>query len=186
MAKALRKPATYDDLLKVPDHLVAELIDGELYATPRPAKPHSRAHSMLLGKLNGAFDWGDGGPGGWWIVTEPELHFGRDVVVPDIGGWRRERVPEYPDAGACDVAPDWICEVVSPSSGRHDRIRKMPVYARHAVAYAWLIDPVQKSLEVFRLSHGQWVTIATHAEDEVVRAEPFDAIELPLAALWLD
>ncbi|HEX8152583.1 MAG TPA: Uma2 family endonuclease, partial [Thermoanaerobaculia bacterium] len=116
---------------------------------------------------------------------EPELHLGTDVLVPDIAGWRRERLPEYPDVAAFDLAPDWICEVASPSTARLDRIRKLPAYARHGVPFAWIVDPVQKSLEVYELHGEHWTLIATHEGDDVVRAQPFDAIDLNLDALWI-
>ncbi len=185
MAKEMRRRATYDDLLKVPDHLVAEIVDGELFTSPRPASPHARAVTKLGNVLGPAFDDGDGGPGGWWIVFEPELHLDDDVLVPDIAGWRRERMPVYPNVPAFTLAPDWVCEVVSPSTGRLDRIRKMPAYARHGISYIWVIDPLQQTLEVFQLKDGQWFVVATHEGADVVRAVPFDAIEIDLARLWI-
>lgn len=179
-----KSPATYEDLLKVPDHLIAEIINGELFASPHPATRHARVSSVLGGKLAPPFDFGDDGPGGWWIIFEPELHLGRDILVPDLTGWRRERMPVYPDTAYCELSPDWVCEVVSPSTGRLDRVLKMPKYAANGVAHLWLIDPTLKTLEVYRLENGRWLLLATHAEDEIVRAEPFDAIALPLATLW--
>jgi Uma2 family endonuclease len=180
-----RRAATYEDLLKAPEHLVAEIIDGELITSPRPASRHARASSILGGKLVPPFDEGSGGPGGWWIVFEPELHLGSDVLVPDLAGWRRERMPLFPDAAWFDLAPDWVCEVVSASTGRVDRVRKMPKYAANEVAYVWLIDPAAQTLEVFRLDSGAWVLVATHGGDETVRAQPFEAIEIRLGSLWI-
>ncbi len=185
MPDPARHSATYDDLIRVPEHLVAEIIDGELITSPRPASRHARASSILGGKLVPPFDQGDGGPGGWWIVDEPELHLGPDVIVPDLAGWRRERMPVFPDAAWFDLAPDWVCEVVSPSTGRVDRVRKMPKYAANEISHLWLIEPVLQTLEVFRLDAGTWRLVATHGGDEVVRAEPFDAIEIRLDALWI-
>jgi Uma2 family endonuclease len=186
VAKPAKRPATYEDLLQVPENLVAELVDGELYTSPRPASPHGRAASILGGRLIASFDdGGSGGPGGWWILDEPELHFGDDVLVPDIAGWRRERMPVLPNTPAFELPPDWVCEVISPSSRAHDRIRKMPVYARNEVAYAWLIDPLDQTLEVFRLDRGVWGAIASHQGEDTVRAEPFAEIEIPLSSLWL-
>lgn len=184
MAERAKQPATYEDLLKVPDHLVAEIVDGELFTSPRPSSRHARASSGLAGKLVPPFDHGDGGPGGWWIIVEPELHLGRDILVPDLAGWRRERMPSYPDAAFFDLAPDWVCEVVSPSTGRLDRVRKMPTYASNQIPHLWLVDPLQRTLDVFRLENGHWLLLASHGDDETVRAEPFDAIEIDLAPLW--
>jgi Uma2 family endonuclease len=186
MAKTMTRPATYEDLIKVPDHLVAEIVEGELYTSPRPSGAHGRAMGVAFGVLVRRFDDGDGGPGGWWIAVEPEVHLGRDVFVPDVAGWRRERVPEYSSGPAWQVAPDWICEVLSPSTARFDRIVKLPKYAQHQVAWAWLVDPALQTLEIYRLEHGQWVLTATHAGDEVIRPEPFDAVDFPLGSLWLN
>jgi Uma2 family endonuclease len=180
-----QRSATYEDLMRVPEHLVAEIIDGELITSPRPASRHARASSILGGKLVPPFDEGDGGPGGWWIVDEPELHPGADVIVPDLAGWRRERMPVFPDAAWFDLAPDWVCEVVSPSTGRVDRVRKMPKYAANDVRHLWLIEPVLQTLEVFRLDASAWRLVATYGGDEVVRAEPFDAIEIRLESFWI-
>lgn len=184
MAARLREHATYDDLLQVPDNMVAELIEGELYASPRPAGPHTVSASALGGFLMSPFQFGRGGPGGWWILDEPELHFGRNVLVPDLGGWRRERMPDIPQNHVFSVVPDWICEVISPSSGRLDRMKKMPIYAREGVAYAWIVDPLQQTLEVFRNEENDWRWPATYGENAVVRIPPFEEIEIDLALLW--
>ena len=180
-----RKPrATYQDLLEVPDTMVAEILDGELYASPRPAMRHSLVASALGGQLWGPFGHGRGGPGGWWLLDEPELHFGDEVLVPDLAGWRRERLPEIPDTAAISLAPDWICEVVSPSTERIDRVRKLPIYAREGVGHAWLVNPLTKTLEVFRRGEGGWILLSTHGGDDAVRAEPFEAIAIELPELW--
>lgn len=185
MAHPAPRRATYDDLLRVPEHLVAEIIDGELITSPRPASRHARASTVLGGWLVPAFDEGDGGTGGWWIVDEPELHLGPDVLVPDLAGWRRERMPLFPDAPWFELAPDWVCEIVSPSTGRVDRVRKMPRYAANEILHLWLIDPLLQTLEVFRLDAGGWRLIGTHGGDETVRAEPFEAAALRLPSLWI-
>ncbi len=151
LMEGARRRATYDDLLAVPDHLVAEIIDGELYTSPRPAPPHAVASSAILSVLFDRFHGSSGSgaatPGGWWILIEPELHFGDDVLVPDVAGWRRARMPAVPDTAYFTTPPDWVCEVISPSSGRLDRVKKMPVYARAGVAHLWLVDPIARTLE---------------------------------------
>ena len=182
-----RRRATYEDLCAVPDHFVAEILDGELVVSPRPAPPHAVASSSMGGDLVGRFgrQKGGGGPGGWWILDEPELHFGEDVLVPDLAGWRRERLPVMPETAYFALAPDWACEVLSPGSARHDRMRKMSVYAREEVAHVWLVDPLERLLEVYRLEAGRWLRVAAHAGDVAVRAEPFDAVELDIGEWWL-
>ena len=179
-----RQPDSYEDLLKVPDHLIAEIVDGELYATPRPAPRHADVYSALGGVLHGPFDRGRGGPGGWRILDEPELHVGRDVLVPDLAGWRRERLPVLPEEAFFALAPDWICEVLSPSTAALDRVKKPRVYAREGVPFAWLIDPIAQTLEALRLENARWLIVSTCAGPDVVRMPPFDAIELDLALLW--
>jgi Uma2 family endonuclease len=184
-----RRRATYEDLLKVPETMVAEILDGELYATPRPAFPHARATSVMGSDLGGPFDrppGGPGGPGGWWILDEPELHLGPDVVVPDLAGWRRERVLRLPNVAFFDVAPDWACEVVSPTTAGADRVRKMRIYARESVGHLWLVEPLARTLEIYRLENGRWVVASTHGGSERVRAEPFEAVELELTRWWLE
>jgi Uma2 family endonuclease len=178
------RPATYNDLVKLPDNLVAEIADGELHASPRPAFPHAEAGTVLGGRLVPPFHEGRGGPGGWYIVYEPELHFGANVLVPDWGGWRRTRMPHRPETAYATLPPDWVCEILSPSTSSFDRATKLAIYAREGVPWAWLIDPLARTLEVLKLENGRWTILATHAGTEVVRAEPFEAIELELAALW--
>lgn len=184
MAARLREHATYEDLLQVPDTMVAELIEGELFASPRPGWAHARASSRLGMIIGPPFDLGDNGPGGWWIIDEPELHFRHNVVVPDLAGWRREHMPVPPKNHVFTVVPDWICEVTSPSNGRLDRLKKLPLYAREGVAYAWLIDPEQQVLEVHRNEDGHWASDATYGENQVVRANPFSEIEIDLTLIW--
>ena len=179
------KPATYDDIVALPEHVVGELIDGELYVSPRPAPRHAVASSVLGGELGPPFHGGRGGPGGWWILDEPELHFGSDVLVPDLAGWRRPRMPTMPDTAYFTVAPDWICEVLSPTTSRLDRVQKLGIYAREGVAHAWLVDPLQRTLEVLRLDGQHWAIVSAHASNDVVRAEQFEAIELSLRLLWV-
>ena len=184
-----RRRATYADLCEVPDTMVAEILDGELYATPRPSSPHALASSAIGIDVGGPFHRAPNGPeqpGGWRILFEPELHLGGDVVVPDLAGWRRERMPVLPNVAAFTQAPDWVCEVVSPATAAMDRVRKTRIYARESVAHLWLVDPLAQTLEVYRLEGQQWVVASTHAGSEIVRAEPFGAIELAIARWWLE
>ena len=176
--------ATYQDVLDAPAHLVAEIVDGTLHAHPRPAMPHALASSRLGGELTGPFDRGRGGPGGWWIIDEPELHLGEDIVVPDLAGWRRERMPEYPDTAYVTLAPDWVCEVLSASTRRFDLHDKRPIYARENVAHLWFVDPTDRTLEAFELREGHWVLIASAKDDDPVSIRPFDAITFSLGDLW--
>ena len=181
--KPLKKGATYDDLARVPEHFVAEMFDGDLYASPRRALPHARAAVVLAGKLGDSFDFGDG-PGGWLLLVEPELHFGNDVLVPDLAGWRRERLPSTPNEPYLTLAPDWICEVLSPSTELIDRGKKLRIYAREGVSHAWLVDPQRQTLEVLALKAGSLARIEDHRGDDSVRELPFDAVALDLRALW--
>lgn len=194
-----RPRATYEDVLAAPKHLVAEVLFGVLYTFPRPAAKHTRATSRLGGELDGPFDRGRGGPGGWIILDEPELHFGakgeEDILVPDLAGWRRQRMPEVPDVVFFTLAPDWVCEVLSDSTRAIDRSEKMQVYARERVSHLWFIDPIARTLEVFQLvvpkkktkrgrKGATWNLLGVWRDDARVRAEPFDAIELELGSLW--
>ncbi len=176
MGNETKRPATYADLEALPEHVVGQIIDDELIVMPRPASPHTVAYSTLLSDLHNAFQRGRSGPGGWWLLGEPELHFGRNVLVPDMAGWRRERMPQMPRVPYFTVAPDWVCEVLSPSTAKLDRNRKRELYAREG--------PGTRTLEVFHWSDGRWVERGTWSGDARVRAEPFDAVELELGALW--
>ncbi len=186
MSQPAARPARYEDLFDLPDNVVGEIFGGVLHTHPRPAPKHARAYSVLGGNLGGSYDWGSDGPGGWWILDEPELHLGDDILVPDLAGWRRERMPSLPETAWFDLSPDWVCEILSPSTARVDRIIKMPIYAREGVAYLWLVDPDLKSLEAFELNdNGHWTLTATLKDDDPVSLPPFDAIEFPLDALWV-
>ncbi len=176
--------ATYQDVLDAPAHRVAEIIDGVLHTQPRPGSPHALAASSLGSDLSGPFQFGRGGPGGWWIIDEPELHLDEDILVPDVGGWRRERMPEYPDAAYFTLAPDWVCEVLSASTRKIDLHGKRPIYAREGVAHLWLVDPADRTLEAFELREGEWVLIATAEDDAPVRIRPFEAVTFSLGDLW--
>jgi Uma2 family endonuclease len=179
-----RKPATYSDLEALPGNLVGEIVGGVLYASPRPAGPHGFAAFQLGVELGGPFSRGRNGPGGWVLLGEPELHLGEDVLVPDLAGWRRERLPRPTTHVAYSIAPDWVCEVLSPSTKSLDRKEKLPVYAREGVRHVWLVDPMPRVLEVFRLEATGYALLATYEDKGPVRAEPFEAHELDLAFLW--
>lgn len=186
MAPPALKPATYEDLFDLPENLVGEIINGRLVTHPRPAPRHARAYSAIGSQLWNPYDRGYEGPGGWWILDEPELHLERDILVPDIAGWRRERMPRLPDTAWFDLAPDWVCEILSPSTARVDRVEKLPIYARHGVAHAWLVDPDLRTLEVFENREGKWLLLAVLRDDAEVRQPPFDATGFSLAGLWAD
>jgi Uma2 family endonuclease len=179
-----RRKATYEDLLTVPDHLVAELIEGHVITSPRPASRHVRAASGLGGELYGPFQRGRGGPGGWIILDEPELRLGSNVLVPDLAGWRRERMPEMPDVAAFELAPDWICEVLSPSTQALDRADKVPLYAHSHVPFVWLLDPIAQTLEAYRLEGTLYLLLGTWRGNATVKVEPFESYSLELGVLW--
>jgi hypothetical protein len=185
MALPLKKVASYRDLADVPEHMVAELVDGEVHASPRPSLAHAMAASSLTSELVGPFGFGrGGGPGGWVILAEPELHIVGQVMVPDLAGWRRERMPRMPEAAFAEVPPDWVCEVISPSTGALDRAGKMPHYGSAGVSHLWLVDPSARTVEIYRFELGAWRSLGTFADHARIRAEPFDAVELDLSLLW--
>jgi Uma2 family endonuclease len=189
MGDPAKRDATYEDVLSAPAHKVAELIAGELVLSPRPGGPHAVAASALGEELGPPFKRGRGGPGGWIILDEPEVHLGRDVLVPDLGGWRRATMPVITNEPFFTIRPDWICEVLSPSTERFDRAEKVRIYARAGVQHAWLVNPLLRTLEVVRLSSDkpeQWTTLGIFRDDDKVRAEPFEVFELDLAILWQD
>lgn len=182
-----QKP-TYADIERLPPNVVGEILGGELVVSPRPAGPHTVSASVLGGALMGPFHLGLGGPGGWWILDEPELSLavdpGFDPVVPDLAGWRLTSMPDKPVTAQFHVVPDWVCEVQSPSTARHDRMLKLPFYARAGVRHAWLVDPLAETVEVFELRDGQWVLHAVNGQDQVVSLPPFEALLIPLSVLW--
>ncbi|MFP2907881.1 Uma2 family endonuclease [Pyxidicoccus sp. 3LFB2] len=182
MSDRPRTESVYEALENLPEHLVGQIIDGELHVSPRPRTVHSRAAGELFRKL-GPFGE-DEGPGGWLHLLEPELHLGREVLVPDIAGWRRERMPEMPDVVGVELAPDWVCEVLSPSTEALDRGRKLAVYAREEVKHLWFVDPRSRTLEVYRLEGKRWKQLGVFTDNAVVHAEPFEALPLDLAPLW--
>jgi Uma2 family endonuclease len=182
-----KRRATYRDVLEAPENMIAEVIDGDLQLQPRPAMAHAAAVSTLSGELAGPFGRGRGGPGGWILLFEPELHLGPDILVPDYAGWRRERMPRIPvDKPYVTMPPDWVCEALSPRREKIDRVDKLPIYAREGIGHVWFVDPLKRTLEAMRLEAGKWLIVGVWRDDAKVRAEPFDAIELELGALWAD
>jgi len=185
MAEPARRRATYEDILALPEHLTGEIIAGELYTQPRPAGPHTVVASELGGDLVGRFGRGGGGPGGWVILHEPELHFGDgEVLVPDLAGWKVERLPVEARVGAFfTVVPDWVCEIHSPRTATRDREVKAPCYARNGVNHLWLVEPVVGHVDAFARREAQWLWLGSWSEVEA-RVPPFDAVALDLASLW--
>ncbi len=184
MAQPAVRRATVEDLQRAPPGSIAELVGGEMNVQPRPAGPHALAGSVLGEELGPPFRSGRGGPGGWVILDEPELHLGEDVLVPDLAGWRSARAPSLRGA-AFDVAPDWVCEILSPSSVRWDRLTESEAYARHGVTFLWLIDPAAEVLEAYTLRERRWLRLGGRSGDDVARIPPFEAIELTLTPLWV-
>lgn len=185
MDPAKKRCATYQDVIDSPPNMIAEIIGGELRLSPRPGGPATVVGSAIGKKLGSLFERDDGGPGGWLILWEPELHLGDEVVVPDLAGWRLERMPVGPDDAFFTIPPDWICEVLSRSTEKTDRTEKMPIYASFGVQYAWLVHPRRRTLETFRLRDGSWSATGVRKDTDRARIEPFDAIELDLARLWM-
>ena len=182
--RVIRRPATYQDVLDAPPTMVAEIIRGALHLQPRPRPKHVRARSVLGARIGGPFDYDDGGPGGWIILDEPELHLGPEVVVPDLAGWRRERMPTLPQTAWFETAPDWVCEVLSPGTRAYDLTEKRDIYAEHGVVWLWFVDPAERVLEAFAQREGAWVLLGALRDDAEVRLAPFDAVAFGLGALW--
>ncbi len=185
MSEPAKKKATYEDLYGIPENMIGEIIDGELIVHPRPSRKHIYASSVLGGKINPSYQFGSGGPGGWIILDEPEVQLGEHTLVPDLAGWKMERFPVEEETNSITVAPDWVCEILSPGTVRTDKIQKMPIYARHAVGHFWLIDPIAMTMDVFKLGDSKWVLLGSFAENDKVRAEPFQEVEFNLGELWL-
>lgn len=184
---ARTRPTLYEQLEALPEGLTGEILNGQLYTQPRPAWPHALTASVLGTDLCGPFQLGRGGPGGWWIIDEPELHFivDAEVDVPDLAGWRRERMPRPPSGHRVTVVPDWVCEILSPSTESKDRQIKMPIYARFGVSYAWLVDPLRRTLEAYGLRDGDWVEIGRFGGGDQIAVPPFEAVTIDLTDLWV-
>jgi len=180
-----KRPATYQDVLDAPPNKVAEVLGGALYTSPRPASPHAGAASGLGATLGNPFQYGRGGPGGWWIIDEPELHLGDDIVVPDLAGWRHERMPEYPDVPYFSQAPDWICEVLSASTRTLDEGMKQAIYAREGVPHLWFAEPRERWLAAYALRGKRYALLRKLAGNASVSLPPFEAIAFNLGDLWL-
>ena len=184
MQEKVKRRATYADLKAVPPHLVAEILNGRLVTHPRPAPPHGTSSTSLTDELVGPFQKRKGGPGGWVFIGEPELHRGEDVAVPELAGWRRTRMTQMPTTAFIALAPDWICEVISPSTEDYDRGEKSEIYARAGIPHFWIIDPLIKKLEVHELRDGRWLLLQTVSQHQTVVAPPFDAVSFSLGMLW--
>ena len=186
MTEAARPKTLYEKLEALPEGLNGEIIDGQLYTEPRPRPRHEIAASNLGAELIGPYSRGRGGPGGWWIIDEPEVHFVRktEVVVPDLAGWRRERLPAIPDDTHFEAIPDWVCEVLSPSTRSKDRELKMPLFARYGVPYVWLIDPTTYTLETYELRGAELIQSGTFGPASSPAPPPFSAAQFRLADLW--
>lgn len=179
-----RQSATYADLFDLPPHVVGEIVNGTLYTHPRPAPKHALSSSALGGVLHPRFHRGNGEPGGWVILFEPELHLDGDIIVPDLVGWRRQRMSQLPETAWFELAPDWVCEVLSPSTARLDRVQKMPLYHAAGVTHFWLVDPDLQTLEAYEREQNRWALIGSYAGEDTVRVPPFDAVEIALGGLW--
>ena len=184
MAESAKKRATYADLEAVPPHLVAEIIDGVLRTHPRPSLRHGLTATSLGNQLAGPFQKGRGGPGGWIFIIEPELHLGKDVLAPDVAGWRRDRFPSVPATALAVVSPDWVCEVLPASTETRDRTLKKCIYAEAGIPHMWLIDPRLQILEAFENCDRRWTKIGDWSSDDSASAPPFDTISFSLADLW--
>lgn len=184
MSQPQLRNATYADIEALPPNVVGEILFGVLHTHPRPSPRHAVAANVLGTEVTGPFQLGRGGPGGWVFAVEPELHLGPHVVVPDIAGWLRERMPKLPDTAYFEIAPDWICEVLSPSTARVDRTDKLAIYAASGVGHAWYVDPIARTLEVFALVGDKWLLAATFKDDDAVTAPPFEAHTFALDGLW--
>ncbi|MBF0474802.1 MAG: Uma2 family endonuclease [Deltaproteobacteria bacterium] len=186
MSEPAKKKATYEDLYGVPENMTGEIIYGELTVTPRPSTKHILTTSALNAKIIPPYYFGDGGgPGGWIILIGPEIALVENILVPDLAGWKRDRFPKRQEHNWIDVVPDWVCEVLSPSTALRDRTKKMAIYAEYGVGYLWFIDPVHMTVDIFRLESSRWVPLGVFGGNEKVRLEPFQQIEIDLGHLWL-
>ncbi len=184
MADTAFRRASYQDILDLPEGMVGEFITAALYSHPRPGIAYARAAWKLPGKIGGPFDRDETGPGGWIVLAEPELHLGEDIAGPDMAGWKRARYPVVANDACPFVAPDWVCEILSPSTAQKDRALKADLYAKQGVSWMWFLDPQLKTLEAYRNLNGQWLQLAVPKEGDEVKVEPFDTAPFKLDALW--
>ena len=185
MANPQHKTATYADIVALPPHTTGEIAYGVLHTHPRPTPRHANAAIELQTEINSPFRRGRGGPGGWIFLPEPELHLGEHVIVPDIAGWRRERLPTLPKTAWIEVAPDWVCEILSPSTQRFDRTDKLAIYAAFQVGHCWYLDPQLQTLEDFARQGDKWLLSATFKDADPVSAPPFEVHTFALDVLWM-
>lgn len=184
MANPALKLPSYDDILNLPENLVGEIINGRLDVQPRPSPKHALTSSALGIEIGSLFHGRQGGPDGWWILDEPELHLGGHILVPDLAGWRKPRMPQLPQTAWFEIVPDWVCEILSPATAKTDRSEKMPIYAQLGVAYLWLIDPILQTLEAYQLIEGHWSLQHSLKDNDPVSAPPFASHTFPLSHLW--
>lgn len=178
------RQATYQDVLDAPPNMVAQIIDGDLHLMPRPSWLHVKANGRLYSALERRFSCDGEGPGEWEILSEPEIHLREDVLVPDIAGWRAENFFPRPGIPWLDCAPDWVCEVLSPSTREHDLGSKSEIYARDGVSLLWFVDPEARTLLAYALTRKKWVQISTVSGEDIVSVPPFETLNIPLSRLW--
>jgi Uma2 family endonuclease len=185
MISANPRKTPYEELIDLPESLTGEVLNGQLYAHPRPGGRHILVASNIGAEFHGPYQRGKGGPGGWWILVEPEVHFvlDRDVTVPDVAGWQKSRMADIPEGHKFTVVPDWVCEILSPSTESIDREIKMPLYATYGVRFLWLVHPLKKTIETYKLEAAQWVSKRIFRSGDSVCCEPFEALAINLNEL---
>jgi Uma2 family endonuclease len=187
MSEAAKRMTTYEDLYSVPENMIGEIINGDLIVTPRPSPKHMLSTTALGGKILPPYQFGEGGgPGGWVILVEVEIKLDEQLIVPDLAGWRKDRFPKKLDHNWIEVPPDWVCEILSPSTALRDRTVKKAIYEKHGIKHLWLVDPFHMTLEVYRLESNRWISAGIFGGPEKARLEPFQEIEIDLGDLWLE
>ena len=185
MSSAVKSKSVLEQWQELPDNVIGEIVSGELHVSPRPSPKHSNSASGIIDQLRTPFHNGrNGGPGGWIILMEPEVHMESHIMIPDVAGWKRERIPQIPEEAFFTLAPDWVCEVISPSTAKLDRVKKMPIYAEKEIKHCWIIDPLAKTLEIFENDHFQWKLIGTYSENDNVKVEPFTDVVFTINEIW--